>query len=118
MYSRKYFTQKILNQLPEDQQLSSEEALKSWWVNVRDQGGFRLSDQGFNVLISLNLEHWDFDTISITARHLIELDKKLSYPYYLETGKKPKLILFGGGEATLLAIYGDLNKFLKGLENR
>jgi hypothetical protein len=41
------------------------------------------------------------------------LDKKLQCPYFIKLGKNPQLTLFGGEQATMLALYGDLEKFLK-----
>ena len=46
---------------------------------------------------------------SIEAKDAIESMNDISL------GKKPKLLLFGSREATMYSLYGDIDKFLKGL---
>jgi hypothetical protein len=46
---------------------------------------------------------------------LLTLDRKLTCPYYISLGKKPKLLLFGSREATMYSLYGDIDKFIKGI---
>jgi hypothetical protein len=43
------------------------------------------------------------------------LDKKLTCPYFIFLGKKPKLVLFGSKESMMLMLYGDVDKFLHSL---
>jgi len=35
-------------------------ALHSWWYNIRDNGGMRLTSTGFKLLKDLKFEYWDF----------------------------------------------------------
>ena len=116
MLTKQSITQQILTGLPEDDRPSYDEACKSWWMNFRDGGGFRLTNAGY-----MALSTWEFETYSFAvptnivaiARHLLILDKKLDCPYYIKIGKNPQIILFGSKQAVMLAMYGDLEKFLK-----
>ena len=116
MLTKQQITEQILTGLPEDDRPSYDKACKSWWMNFRDGGGFRLTDAGY-----MALGTWDFETYAFAvptnlvaiARHLLILDKKLDCPYYIKIGKNPKIILFGSKQAVMLAMYGDLEKFLK-----
>lgn len=116
MLTKQSITQQILTGLPEDDRPSYDEACKSWWMNFRDGGGFRLTNAGY-----MALSTWDFETYSFAvptnlvaiSRHLLTLDKKLDCPYYIKIGKNPHIVLFGSRQAVMLAMYGDLEKWLK-----
>lgn len=119
MLSKEQITRKLHTDLSLDDRFSFDDALKSWWTNFRDGGGMRLTDAGFKAMNTWDVEKYVFDIspkLSATPRQLITLDRKLTCPYYIEISKKPKLILFGSKQATMLAMYGDLEKFLKFLD--
>lgn len=116
MLSKEEYTRQVLEQMPPDDRPSYDQALKYWWQDIRDEGGLRLSMSGYDAFDYLDLTRYEFDVPAGTpARpaHLITLNKKLTHPYYLKMGKKPKLILFGSTEAVMMAMYGDLEKFIK-----
>lgn len=90
-----------------------EDAMQHWWQNPN--GGWRLTHDGFQAFKQYKLEHWDYETptaIHAVARVLLALDRKLAAPYYIKLGKKPLLCFFDSREATMYAMYGDLEKFL------
>ena len=115
MTTRQQYTERLLESLPEDDRPTLEEALQSWWMNFRDGGGMRLTNAGL-----MALSTWEFETYSFAvptnivaiARHLLTLDKKLDCPYYIKIGKNPQIILFGSRQAMMLAMYGDLEKWM------
>ena len=115
MFSKQKITQKIIQGLPEDDRPILEEALQSWWMNFRDGGGMRLTTAGFMVLSTGDFETYSFavpTNLVAIARHLLILDKKLDCPYYIKIGKNPQIVLFGSKQAVMLAMYGDLVKWL------
>ena len=115
MLTKQQITQQILTGLPEDDRPTYDEACKSWWMNFREGGGFRLTNAGY-----MALSTWEFETYSFAvptnivaiARHLLTLDKKLDCPYYIKIGKNPQIVLFGSRQAVMLAMYNDLEKWL------
>ena len=115
MITKEEITQKILQGLPEDDRPTYEEACKSWWMNFREGGGFRLTNAGY-----MALSTWEFETYSFAVPpnlvakpwHLLTLDKKLDCPYYLKISKNPQIVLFGSRQAMMLAMYGDLEKWM------
>ena len=110
------FTQRILDELPEQDRISFDLAMRDWWQDIRDIGGLRLSISGFQVFNQLNLARYEFDVPPATPAkpsQLITLNSKLDCPYYIQIGKKPKLILFESKQAMMFALYGDLQKFLE-----
>jgi hypothetical protein len=113
MPSKQQLTQQLLNQLPADDRPSFEWALKSWWQDLRDDGGLRLSISGYDVFKFLSIEQYEFDFTKVLSPSLLMiLNRKLDCPYYLKAGKTPKLIIFGSQQAIMYAMYGDLEKFL------
>jgi hypothetical protein len=113
--TKEEITQKILQGLPEDDRPTYDEACKSWWMNFREGGGFRLTNAGYMAIGTCDLETYSFNAptnLVAIARHLLTLDKKLDCPYYIKIGKSPQIILFGSKQAVMLAMYGDLNKWM------
>ena len=115
MPSKQYLTQQILNQLPEDDRPTLDQALHAWWMNFREGGGLRLTNDGYMMFGTCDLETYSFavpTNLVAIARHLLILDKKLDCPYYIKIGKNPQIVLFGSRQAMMLAMYGDLEKWM------
>lgn len=115
MNVKQQYTARLLESLPEDDRPTLEEALQSWWMNFRDGGGMRLTNAGFMAFGTCDLETYSFAVpanIVAIARHLLTLDKKLDCPYYIKIGKNPQIVLFGSKQAVMLAMYGDLEKWM------
>jgi hypothetical protein len=112
--NKKEITQTLLELLPDSNDV--DHAMNTWYMNIRPQGGLRLTAIGYTVLKTLDLESW---TVSlpegkrgVSKRLLLDLDHKLQWPYYIDV-KKKQLILFSSREAMLANLYGDLPAFLK-----
>ena len=115
MTTRQQYTERLLESLPENDRPTLEEALQSWWMNFRDGGGLRLTNAGFMAFGTCDLKTYSFDVppnLPAVARHLLTLDKKLDCPYYIKIGKNPQIVLFGSQQAMMLAMYGDLEKWM------
>jgi len=116
MLSKHHVTQQVLANLPDSERIGFDEAMMSWWMNFRQGGGMRLTEAGYTALACCDLETYTFDVHPGLPRRLgqlLILDKKLNCPYFIRLGKNPQLVLFGGEQATMLALYGDLEKFLQ-----
>lgn len=115
MNSKLAITEKLLAELPESQRPHLYQAMHSWWMNFRDGGGMRLTTAGFEVFNASNFETYAFDAspaLVTKPRHLLTLDKKLDCPYYIKIGNTPRIVLFGSQQAMMLAMYGDLEKWI------
>ena len=121
MQNRLEITQAILDQLPEEVRVGFkdlDDAVMYFWMNIREGGGYRLTQNGYNVLTKiLKLEKFEIpiDPHHITKRNLIALDRKLAAPYYIAVRRigEPKLVLFSSREAVMASLYGDLNSYLQ-----
>jgi hypothetical protein len=117
MINKKEITLKLLSVLPE-QHKPLANADHTWWVNPREDGGLRLTMDGYQAFTAGEFESYEFDVppeLPVRGRSLLVLDKKLTCPYFIFLGKKPKLVLFGSKESMMLMLYGDVDKFLHSL---
>ena len=92
--------------------------MQCWWFNFRDAGGFRLTEEGMYAFRTLNITHYKFglpEYVILSGSLLLTLDKKLTCPYFINSGKEKYLLLYGGKEATMLTMYGDVKKFVDSL---
>lgn len=121
MDNRQTLTEQILKQLPDHLRPTLEQAMSWWWFNQRSNSGLRLTAAGTDAFDSINVEKYEFDVPPSTPakpRHLLVLDKKLTCPYHIKIGKKPVLTLYGSKPAVMMALYGDIEKFINSLEHQ
>lgn len=118
MLNRKLEIVRALNpQLPDSLKHPEEQAMLTWWANIRDSGGLRLTPYGYKVMHDqLEIESWSVDIAefknTLTKKILLELDHKLEYPYYIDF-KQKRLIFFSSREAMMATLYGDISAWLK-----
>ena len=109
-------TKELVKILAFDNELNIDELYSEIWRNLRNDGGFRLTNKGYELFSEyLELEHYtvDLNVPSVSIKMLLDLDHKLKHPYYLHIYKRNvDLILFDSKEAMLAILYGDLKKFL------
>lgn len=126
--SRQLLKQQITNTLIEwhatdgQEPLDYSAAIQWMWFNHRPTGGLRLSDLAYSLLSANNVAEYMFeldDLGEFSNNSLFLLDKKMQFPYYLHIEKQKKtwrfkrLIIFGSEESMMLALHGDLNRFLE-----
>jgi hypothetical protein len=113
--------QRLMPQVPIEYQQSIQSAMKTWWANIRQDGGMRLTDLGYEIMHDvLRLESWEVDLqdyarVVFTKRLILDLDRKLQWPYYIEVNikkKKRRIVFFGSREAMMATMYGDLERWL------
>ena len=114
--------QHLMPQVPMEYQQSIESAMQTWWVNIRQDGGMRLTDLGYEIMHDvLKLESWELDLADqerqiFTKRLILDLDRKLEWPYYIEVSMKRKrrrIVFFSSREAMMATMYGDLAKWIQ-----
>lgn len=106
----------LVQQLPPDHPVTVEQAMLSWWANIRSSGGMRLTATGYHVFKDfLDMESWSLDLSSvkttITKRVILDLDKKLAWPYYIDL-KNKRIEFFSSREAMMATLYGDIKQWL------
>jgi hypothetical protein len=121
--------QRLLVDIPDVLREPEDRAMKTWWANIRPQGGLRLTQHGYHIMHEvLELESWHMDLSgtdsshtsrsSMTKKIILDLDRKLAWPYYLDFNarkKRRRIVFFGSREAMMAAMYGDLERWLASL---
>ena len=119
MFDKLQLTRQIIDQLPGDDCPAFDEAFAAWWMDSRDRGGMRLTTAGYQAIDTIDITAYVFDipvSMVVLPRHLLLMDRKLDCPYYLKTGKKPQITLFGSEQALMLTMYGNFDRFMRYLE--
>ena len=101
MQNRKLdIVQRLLVDIPDALREPEDRAMKTWWANIRSQGGLRLTQHGYHIMHEvLQLESWQMDLSGTDPSHpsrspmtkkiILDLDRKLAWPYYLDLVVKP-----------------------------
>jgi len=81
------YTKIFLNQLGKtSNDITVKEFFPLWWKNTRENGGLRLTDEGFDVLTEIELATYEIPfpkDMPVTTQVIIFLDKFIDCPYYL-----------------------------------
>jgi len=110
---RRDITQIIIDLMDPDDREDLDQALRTWYRNIRAGGGFRLTDIGHQALQRAGIQSWRLDIKfrDITRAGILALDRQMKWPYYIDTRNR-RLIMFGSSEAMMLTLYGDVNRYL------
>lgn len=110
-------TQYLVSQLNNDT-VTVYQAAVTWWYNIRETGGLRLTQKGNQVLSEdLNIENWSWayaDRHGINKRLMLLMDRRLSFPYYIDRRGR-RIIFYSSREAMMISLYGDLGAWLLSL---
>ena len=116
--NKKKLTEELVNQLDPELGYTVKRSIHTWWFNIRNNGGMRLTTAGYRAFCDeLDLTHYEFpinDPHAFNQQLILEMDSKLQMPYYIHAvkGIPKKVIFFGSKEAMVTNLYGDLKKFL------
>jgi hypothetical protein len=104
--------------LPPELGYTTEVAFAEWWYNPKKTGGMRLTHVAYTLFIdNLCMKGYEMDIQpgELSLKMLVDLDRKLQEPYYIDvTGKIPKkIVFFGSKEAMIAKLYGNIKLFLK-----
>jgi hypothetical protein len=111
-------TQCLVEQLDSDSGITVDQAMRTWWFNIRKNGGMRLTGPGYDAFTNqLHIARYEWtitDPLAFTQRVILALDRKIQMPYYIATTKgiPKKIVFFGSQEAVMINLYGNLQKFL------
>lgn len=118
MPTRQEWTALVLQQAGLCDQLTEHQANQLWWQDSRLPQAMRLTRAGYDCFVLANQPCYQFQLpakTSLWGIHLLTLSRRLKSPFYLAVGRQSCLTLFGGTEATMYALYGDLNRFVHAL---
>ena len=117
MLNKLALTQELITRYPDAPPL--DEAMRTWWQNIQDDGGLRLTYEGFYVfenLLELSSYTFDLPEKLLTPKNLLALDRRMTCPYYMVNNRKHnKLVMFGSKEAMMATLHGDMQRFITSL---
>ena len=122
MRNKRKLTETLVAQVDPELGITVEDAFNTWWHNLRNTGGMRLTAKGLDAFCNLlKLEHYDYriDPFDLNSKIIIAMDRRLQLPYYIVTKKMipVEIIFFGSKEAVMVNLYGNLQKFLDNYES-
>ena len=119
--SKSKLTKRLVELLPEDHRISLEEAMLHWYTNIRNNGGFRLTVFGYQAMKILGLDSWSVKLtdikITMDKSLLLALDRKLTYPYFIDY-KKKEIIFYSSKEAMMATMYSSIKNWLYNMPQR
>ena len=119
--SKSKLTKRLIELLPEDHRITLDEAMLHWYTNIRNNGGFRLTVFGYQAMKILGLESWSVELtdikITMDKTMLLDLDRKLTYPYFIDY-KKKVIIFYSSKEAMMATMYGSIKNWLDQMPHR
>ncbi len=117
MLNKLSLTRELITRYPDAPSL--DEAMRSWWQNIQDDGGLRLTYEGFYVfenLLELSSYSFDLPEKLLTPKNLLAMDRRMTCPYYMVNNRKlNKLVMFGSKEAMMAVLHGDMQRFITSL---
>ena len=119
--SKSKLTKRLIELLPEDHKITLDEAMLHWYTNIRNNGGFRLTVFGYQAMKILGLESWSVELtdikITMDKTMLLDLDRKLTYPYFIDY-KKKTIIFYSSKEAMMATMYSSIKNWLDQMPQR
>ena len=119
--SKSKLTKRLIELLPEDHRITLDEAMLHWYTNIRNNGGFRLTVFGYQAMKILGLDSWsvELDDIKITMDKtlLLALDRKLTWPYFIDY-KKKEIVFYSSREAVMATMYSSIKNWLDHMPER
>ena len=118
MRNKQRLTEELIKQLDPGSGITVKQAMRTWWFNIRKNGGMRLTGPGYTVFVEqLDLARYEWpiqDPLAFNQHMILALDKKIQMPYYISATKgiPKKIVFFGSQEAVWVNLYGDLQNFL------
>ena len=123
MLDRTELIQAWLAQIDPELRPTQDQAMNTWWRNIRDTGGLGLSDEGYEWLTrELKLPEWRYhvphkDATSMSLRRMLTLDRHCPCVYWFKlTSREFQLSFFDSREAMTYNLYGDLDRYLAMLD--
>lgn len=122
---KEQITQSVVDQL-DDNLVTFEHAMKSWWQNPMRDRAMRLTQIGDLNFRLAGLEYHDHVMNTKEKSYyqfMMELSKKIKCPYYIDVtpgdkGHKPYIRLYDDRISMMLNLYGDLDSYLKSVRTR
>jgi len=121
---KRRITKAIIEQIPECR-LEVDSGMKTFWLDIRNEGGLRLSDAGRKAFELAEIENFEFpfrlktiidkEPVYSYQNLMLELSTKINCPYYIGRHKptEPYIRIFDSKVAMMISLYGNIYEYLK-----
>ena len=121
---KRRITKAIIEQLP-NSNIDLEKAMRTFWLDIRNEGGLRLSDAGDRTFIVADIESFEFpfrlkkitdkEPIYSYQNLMLDLSLKVPCPYYIGRHKptEPYIRVYDSKIAMMINLYGDIYEYLR-----
>jgi hypothetical protein len=112
MLARHDVVQAVVKLLPGEIDIGRAE--RTWFCDVRRQGGWRLTDVGLAAFELAGIQYWTvpLKPNSINKKMLLEMNRRIQWPYYICICSG-ELRFFSDRDAMTARLFGDLEKWIK-----
>ena len=105
--------------------LDVDRAMKTFWLDIRNEGGLRLTDVGDSFFQRADLECFEFpfrlkritdkEPIYSYQNLMLDLSLKVPCPYYIGRHKpnEPYIKVYDSKIAMMINLYGDIYEYLR-----
>ena len=126
---KRRITKAILEQSSESN-INLDSAMKTFWLDIRNEGGLRLTDMGNSFFARVDIESFEFpfrlqkitdkEPIYSYQNLMLDLSLKVPCPYYIGRHKpsEPYIKIYDSKIAMMINLYGDIYEYLRNSQLR
>jgi hypothetical protein len=121
---RRMIVEKVITIIkPEHTVFDIDNAMVTWWQNIRSTGGFGLTYAGSKAFESAQIEYQEFDDGESSYMGNVGmatgLDRKMTTPYYFYNDqRRQKIKIYDGRIAMLVSLHESVSAYLKTIDDR
>lgn len=118
-------TEAVIKELPDHLKINHKDAMVSWWMNIRKEGGLRLTAVGDMAFKAAQIEFYEcpfsLEKDDPAQKIILDMNKKLKCPYFLGVNKNkdkektPYIRLYDSKIAMLIGLYGSVKEYLSSI---
>ena len=122
---KRRITKAIIEQTGSEDLINLESAMKTFWLDFRNEGGLRLTDIGDSFFKRADIESFEFpfrlqkvhdkEPIYSYQNLMLDLSLKVPCPYYIGRHKpnEPYIKIYDSKIAVMINLYGDIYEYLR-----
>lgn len=127
---KRRITKAIIEQTGNEYSFDIDTAMRTFWLDIRNEGGLRLTDVGDSFFKRADIETFEFpfrlkritdkEPIYSYQNLMLDLSLKVPCPYYIGRHKpnEPFIKIYDSKIAMMINLYGDIYEYLRNSQLR
>jgi hypothetical protein len=127
---KRRITKAIIEQTGSEYSFDIDTAMRTFWLDIRNEGGLRLTDVGDSFFKRADIEAFEFpfrlkritdkEPIYSYQNLMLDLSLKVPCPYYIGRHKpnEPFIKIYDSKIAMMINLYGDIYEYLRNSQIR